>query len=897
VEPSPPPPLPPGYPEAYAADVVLTDGGTVHVRPVRPDDGEILHAMHQRLSAQSQYFRFFTPRPRLTAKEIERFTTVDYRDRMALVALLGDDMVGIARYDRWPGRDDAEVAFTIDDAHHGRGIATVLLELLAVRAREVGINRFTAEVLPENRPMLGVFRSAGWEVRNEFAGGVVEVSFDIHPTPKAVAAMEAREQQAESRSVARLLAPRSIAVVGAGRHPHSIGAWVVRNLVARGFDGPVYPINPFVPYAASVHTWPSVVDVPDEVDLAVVAVPAEAVRQVLEDCAAKHVRAVVVISAGFADAGPERLRDQRALVELARGHGMRLLGPASLGFIVTGPTSSLHASFAPVSPLPGRVAISSQSGSLGAAMLEAAARLGLGISTFVSLGNKGDVSGNDLLQFWQDDPRTDVVLMYTESFGNPRKFARIARRVSRVKPVVAVMSGDGDSPLVTDALYQQAGVIRVTTVAELLAVARLLAGQPLPEGHRVAVVTNSASPALLALAAARSAGLVPAQLSEATRAAVLDGLPPDVRVGAFVDLSPQAGPEDVARVLPLVLADPGVDAVTVIHAPPVARGTEELRSILTTAARGSTKPLVAVALGLAEGMAADDDAVRAAAEGDQQPSQAGQVPLYTFPEAAMAALGRVARYAAWRRRPEGVPLQPEGVDLARIEALVADVLAVHPDGATLPFERCVALLAAAGVPFADARVVGDAASAAEAADDLGYPVALKATGVQRLARSERGGVGLDLQSPAEVRAAYARMAASLGERMGGAVVQRMVPPGVELSAELRLEPLGPVLTFGLGGAYADLIADRSARVLPLTDHDAADLLAGSRAAPLVADVPGLHAALVDLFGRLATVVDAVPELVHLRLNPMLGSAEGLWAVDVTASVAPARVPEGFRRVL
>jgi len=877
--------------ERWSSTVVLANGETALIRPIRPDDAPALAAFHDRQSAESNYRRFFSPKPHLTQADLEHFTVVDMVDRVALVVEHYGEFIAWASYERWPGRDDADAAFQVDDAHQGKGIATLLLEHLAAIARSNGIVRFTAEVLADNRPMLSVFSRAGWPVERRFESGVVDLDFPLDDTEEFLDSVERREQRADSRAMARLLLPRTIAVIGASDDPGSIGNALWTHVTSTATSD-VHPVNPAHDVVGGQRSWPRVQDVPADVSLAIIVVPAGALPGVIEDCIAARVRGAIVITSiegTDIDMGP--------IVTRARSFGLRLIGPGSMGVASPRESGGVQALLVPADLRPGGVAISLQSGSLGASVLRLADDLHMGLSWFVSLGNKCDVSGNDLLQFWEDDETTRVVAMYTESFGNPRKFARIARRVSRVKPVVAVMSGDGDSPLVTDALYQQAGVIRVTTVAELLAVARLLAGQPLPEGHRVAVVTNSASPALLALAAARSAGLVPAQLSEATRAAVLDGLPPDVRVGAFVDLSPQAGPEDVARVLPLVLADPGVDAVTVIHAPPVARGTEELRSILTTAARGSTKPLVAVALGLAEGMAADDDAVRAAAEGDQQPSQAGQVPLYTFPEAAMAALGRVARYAAWRRRPEGVPLQPEGVDLARIEALVADVLAVHPDGATLPFERCVALLAAAGVPFADARVVGDAASAAEAADDLGYPVALKATGVQRLARSERGGVGLDLQSPAEVRAAYARMAASLGERMGGAVVQRMVPPGVELSAELRLEPLGPVLTFGLGGAYADLIADRSARVLPLTDHDAADLLAGSRAAPLVADVPGLHAALVDLFGRLATVVDAVPELVHLRLNPMLGSAEGLWAVDVTASVAPARVPEGFRRVL
>ncbi len=559
--------------QSWESDVVLADGGTVHVRPIRPDDAAALVAFHGRLSPESIYFRFFSPKPRLTDKEVEKFTTVDMVDRVALVAELGDDVIAVARYDRWPGRDEAEVAFTVDDAHHGRGIATLLLEHLAAIARSHGLRRFTAEVLPDNRPMLGVFRRAGFEVHNEFSGGVIDVAFDIEPTLAYAESVDRREQRAESRSIARLLRPRSVAVIGASDRLGSVGREVFRNLLNSGFQGPVYPVNPTAPHVASVPAYDSVLDIPDDIHLAVVAVPAEAVPGVIAQCAQKRVRGAIVVSTGFADAGPEGAATQRAMVELARRNGMRIIGPASLGVINTDPTSPLHASFAPRDVPAGHLAVSLQSGPLGAGMIELAKRLGVGLSSFVSVGNKADVSANDLLNYWYDDPATDVVLLYTETFGNPRKFGRVARRVSRRKPVVAVKAGRGSADdVAADALYQQAGVIRVDTVRDMFDVGRVLASQPLPGGDRVAVVTNALSPAVLALDGLRASGLRPAELSVDTRAELHHQLADDVIVGNPIDLTYRSVPADYRAALETVLSDPGVDAVLAVYAPPADVG-------------------------------------------------------------------------------------------------------------------------------------------------------------------------------------------------------------------------------------------------------------------------------------------------------------------------------------
>lgn len=496
------------YPPQWEADVVLADGGTMHVRPIRPTDTTLIEAFHARQSAESIYYRYFSPRPTLSAKDLEHLTNVDYVDRMAFVGLLGDELVGIARYDRYPTTGKAEVAFFTDDAHQGRGMATVLLEYLAAVARDAGIDGFVAQVLPQNRRMLSVFKQVGFDVHSSFEDGVIEVELGIAPTEEARARMEERAQKAFARSVQRILAPSSIAVIGASRRPGAIGNDLMRRLVAGGFQGPVYPVNPEARSVASVRAFPNVRDVPDEVDLALICVPASQVRSVVEDCARKRVRGLVVVSAGFSEVDRAGALAEAELVELAHRHGMRLVGPNSMGVVNTAADVSMQATFVGPDPLPGDVGVLSQSGTLGAAIIGHAGRLGLGISTFVSLGNKADVSSNDLLQYWEDDAQTRMVLLHLESFGNPQNFARISRRLTRHKPVVAVKSGrsvrlddDPDGLPVEaslDALLSATGIIRVDTLEQLFDVALVLRRGLIPRGRRLGVVSNSWGPAMLA---------------------------------------------------------------------------------------------------------------------------------------------------------------------------------------------------------------------------------------------------------------------------------------------------------------------------------------------------------------------------------------------------------------
>ncbi|MFG3192566.1 bifunctional acetate--CoA ligase family protein/GNAT family N-acetyltransferase [Streptomyces omiyaensis] len=607
------------YPDHWEADVVLRDGGTARVRPITADDAGRLVSFYEQVSDESKYYRFFAPYPRLSAKDVHRFTHHDFVDRVGLAATVGGEFIATVRYDRIDDRglpasapaDEAEVAFLVQDAHQGRGVASALLEHIAAVARERGIRRFAAEVLPANNKMIKVFTDAGYTQKRSFEDGSVRLHLDLEPTDRSLAVQRAREQRAEARSVQRLLAPGSVAVVGAGRTPGGVGRTVLRNLRGAGFTGQLYAVNPAfgegAPDPDGVPAFPSVAAIGAPVDLAVVAVPAERVPEVVADCGAHGVRGLVVLSAGYAESGTEGRERQRALVRQARSHGMRIIGPNAFGIINTAAEVRLNASLAPEMPDAGRIGLFTQSGAIGIALLAGLHRRGAGLSSFISAGNRADVSGNDLLQHWYDDPATDVVLLYLESIGNPRKFTRLARRTAAVKPVVVVKGArhSGSAPpghrvpvtriphATVSALLRQAGVIRVDTVTELVDAGLLLAGQPLPAGPRVAILGNSESLGLLTYDACLTEGLRPQRP---------------------VDLTTAATPADFRDALAAALADDSCDAVVVTAIPWV--GIEGTTEVLATALReavagggpsGAAKPVVVVHVemgGLAEALSA-----------------------------------------------------------------------------------------------------------------------------------------------------------------------------------------------------------------------------------------------------------------------------------------------------
>ncbi len=855
-------PAPP--PAHWEADVVAADGGTVHLRPIRPEDADGLNGLMERSSDQTRYYRFFGPMKRLSDRELHRFTHVDHDNRVAFVVLLGEQLIAVGRYDRLPGTADAEVAFLVEDAHQGRGLGSVLLEHLAAAGRERGIERFVAEVLAQNSRMVRVFRDAGFQPDRSYEDGVIHLTFSIAQTDDALAVAHEREQRSESRSIARLLTPSSVAVIGASNDDGKIGNAVLRHLLDYGFAGPVYPVNPAARHVRGVPAWPDVESVPDDVDLAVLAVPAEEVAAIVEACRRKRVKGLVVISGGFGETGPEGREAERRLVAAARASGMRVVGPNCLGLVNTDPEVRLNASLAPMVPGRGRVGFFAQSGALGVALLERARSRGIGLSTFVSAGNRADVSGNDLLQYWATDPGTEVVLLHLESFGNPRKFARLARSVGRTKPVVAVKSGRhggvtpglaGTSVTVPEqsvgALFASAGVIRVDTVAQLFDVGTLLAHQPLPAGDRVAVVGNSTALGVLVTDSLLEEGLAPA-------------LPAPVDIGA------SGTPEDFRAALQIAVDDDGVDAVVAVFLPPLMGGSEEFGAALREVSATATKPVVATFLST-EGIPPE----LAVPDANGMPAR-GSVPSFSTPERAVIALAKVAQYARWRRRPVGELPELPDVDEQGARDLVHQVLQGSPAGRELDDQELIALLAAYGIPLLRTRTVTDVESAVSAAEDIGYPVALKSTAPWLRHRPDLGGTRLDLGHADAVRAAFAAIPA--GDPM---LVQEMAAPGVACVVEVVDDPsFGALVSFGLGGVATDLLGDRAFRTLPLTDLDAAELVREPRAWPLLDGYRGSEpadvAALEELLLRVARLADDLPEVLGLSLEPVLVGPARPW---------------------
>jgi acetyl coenzyme A synthetase (ADP forming)-like protein len=871
-------------------DALLADGTVVSVRPIESDDRERLLRFHDALSAESKRLRFFAPHPYLFDDEVTRFTTVDHHAREALVAVFDDEFIGVARYDRSPDGGDAEIAFVVSDAWQHKGVATLLLDQLATRAREEGIDRFVADTLPENRRMIDVFLASGLEPVRRFEDGVIRLTMPLTPTPAALEAVDRREHVAAARSIGRLLKPGSVAVVGASAREGAVGHELVRSVLDGGFRGPVYPIHPTATEIAGLPAYPSVVAVPDAVDLAIIAVPPSAVDAVVEDCAAKGVNGLVVVTGGFAEAGDDGRAQQRRMVETARRHGMRVIGPNCVGVVNTDDDVRLNATFGAVRPVAGRVALASQSGAVGIAVLAAATQSCLGISAFVSLGNKADVSSNDLLQWWEDDPRTAVVLLYLESFGNPTRFARLSRRIGQTKPIVAVKSGRtaagkqaagshtaalAADDAAVDALFRHCGVIRVDTIDELLDVAVVLANQPVPSGRRIAVVGNSGGPGIMAADACPAAGLELAHLSTAT-ATELAGRRSGASVLNPVDLLGDAGPDDYAAAIRSVLADPGVDAVVVIFAPTLVADADAVAAAIGDAADG-TKPLAAVIVGRARG---------------ELPSGDGNaVPLFGSVEPAVAAIGHTVNYGHWRRRPIE-PLQPPpGIDLSAAIAVIDRVLAASTDGRWLDPDEAQSLLDAVGIDVAPTLLAHDRAAAVAAANEFGYPVALKAWGASILHKTEINGVVLDLMSPDAVADAWDDLHTRVGDAMAGALVQAMAPSGVEVIAGSVRDPqFGPLVLFGLGGTVAELFGDRTVRVAPLSPAEAADAVRSLRATPLLTGYRGSEPvaldALEDLLVRLSWLAFDLPEVVELDLNPVIASPAGIAIVDVRVRVAP-----------
>jgi acetyl coenzyme A synthetase (ADP forming)-like protein len=862
-------------------DVILRDGSTLRLRAPAHDDASALLAFFERLSEHSLYLRFHGV-PRVDETLVEHFLDPDLSDRGALIGVLrdgadGERIVAVAEYARLRDPVVAEIAFTVADELQGRGAATRLLEQLAVRAAEVGIERFVAEVLSENSAMLAVFRDAGFEVSRTLDGGEIEVRFPIAPTAQFRARVEKRDHVAVATSLRPFFAPAAVAVIGASKRRGSIGGELFRNIIGADFAGAAYPVNRAGETVAGVRAYRAIEEIPDPVDLAVICVPGGRVLESAEEALRKGVPALCVISAGFAEVGSEGSDRQEQLLTLVRAHGARLVGPNCLGIAV--PALGLNATFAPRALPPGHVAFSSQSGALGLALLEKASERGLGFSAFVSIGNKADVSSNDLLEWWEEDEDTDVVLLYLESFGNPQKFARVAGRVARRKPIVALKAGTSragaraasshtaalaGSDAAVEALFRSAGVLRARNLEELVDVATLLSSQPLPKGRRVAVLTNAGGLGILCADACDAAGLDLPELTRETRKALTAVLPVEASSANPVDLLGSATGETYALALPHLLRDPGIDAVIALFVPPVVAGAEEVGAAIreTLELEASDKPVLAVVV---------------SADGTPQCLREAESPVATFayPESAARALGFAAERAEWLRRPAGTIPVLDRVDATAARRLVETALSTSDDVWLDPLATRELLLAY-GMPVVPEHVVADAEEALAVARALGTPVVVK-TAAAGAHKTESGGVALNLETDDEVRAA--------AERIGGPLlVQPMISGGIELLAGIVQDPLfGPLVAFGPGGVLAELIGGTDFRIAPLTDVDAEELVQGGKAGRLVRGFRGAPPvdadALVTLVHRLSQLALDVPEIAELDLNPILGLPDGCVVVD------------------
>ncbi|MBO3087350.1 GNAT family N-acetyltransferase [Cellulomonas dongxiuzhuiae] len=902
------------YPAGWEADVVLTDGSTTRLRPIRRDDADALQAFHVAQSERSTYLRFFASLERLPERDLERLVTVDHVSRVALVAVssspdAGEDerIIGVARYDLVEP-ETAEVAFNISDAHQGKGLASVLLEHLAAAARERGVRRFVAEVLPQNGRMLAVFKEAGYVVRQRTEDGVVQVRFDIDPTDRSLAVAADREHRAEARSMRALLTARSVVVVGPGTGsgpgrtlPARQAARVLEGLVPEARTGRVVVHAVGVGDGAGldangVSHHLRIDDVPGPVELAVVALPAQLVPDAARRLGALGARGLVVVSGGFAEAGPEGLARQRLLLGVAHGAGMRVVGPSSFGLLATHDGTTLDASLAARPPRPGRVGLFCQSAPLAVTLLAAVERRGLGLAQLVSAGHRADVSGNDLMQFWGEDDDTDVVALYLESIGNPRKFSRVARRLAAHKPVVVLTAGrsghvvpPGHAVRPTQAprrtleeVLRRSGVIRVENVHQMLDVVQVLAHQALPTGRRTAVLASSTGVAALVAEAAAAAGLVV--------------------TGCVELLAEDAGADEVRAAVDRVYADPGVDVVVVVRIPTLGVQDTVLPGEVARAAARTGRTTVACL---------DDlHGVTASLTAADPDGRERTVPAYAAPEDAALALGLAARYAAWRATDRGRPVHPEGVDTRAAGSLVARLLSTSgaTDRAPLPLDPAQAaeLLAAAGIHLWPSVRVHDAQDAVRAADALGWPVAVKTTVPALRHRADLGGVRLDVADETELRADVAGILALAAEHDPGPgvpplEVQAMAPHGVACVVRAVEDPLfGPVISVGLAGDASDLLGDVAYGVPPLTDVDVAELVRTPRAAPRMFGYRGLPAldvaALEDLVARVSVLADALPDLRSLELNPVVVSPQGLAVLGAYGSVAPADRADAARRL-
>jgi len=884
----------------------LKDGSRILLRPIRQDDTERWLAFFQRQSQQTKYFRFQRDPGKMGPEDAQRFCTVDYKNTFALVGEVQREqrreIIAIGRYYRLPNKRSARVAFAIEDAYHGKGIGTRLIEWLANAARDNGIAFFEGDVLAENERMMSVLKDYGFHIDSELRGGVYHVTIPIARSRRVEQKEAERERLSTVASIRHVLTPRSIAVIGASRQPGSLGQLVFQNIMDAGFTGVVYPVNPKADAIMAVKAYPSVLDVPGEVDLAIIIVPTQFVARVADECGRKGARAIIVITDGFKERGLEGAAREEELRDVALGHGMRLVGPNCMGILNTDPEVRLNASFSRIYPPRGNIAFLSQSGAMGLVILEYARDLNMGISGFVSVGNRADISSNDLLQYWEDDPSTRVILLYLESFGNPRKFSRIAKRVSSKKPIVIVKGGAtpvgshaasshtgamATPAVVSDALFRQAGIIRVDSIEELFDVATLLSNQPLPEGKRLFIVTNGGGPGILAADASAQQGLALPEIAPETARELEQLMQRDISIGNPLDLTGSVTPQEFEGSLKVLAGDDNVDAVLAIFVPAAVVDStlvEEAIRRVSPLYQRHKKPLLACFMGQ-RGFKASLG------------KTGSFVPCYPFPEDAISALAKAVEYRELREKPRGAVPRIKGIKRERAHRVIEAAMSQNQERPFwLPADKIADLLDCYGIRAAETAVAGSADEAAALAARAGFPVVVKLNSSTITHKTDVGGVVLDLNSEDEVKSAFKAIEDKLTaigreSEMQGVTIQRMIQDGVEIIAGVTQDPtFGPLIMFGMGGVQAELLKDIVLRLHPLTELDAKEMVSSIKMASLFegfrgtppSDVQSVH----DLLLRLSAMVEDIPQIAELDFNPVkvMAKGEGYWVVDARISL-------------
>lgn len=870
----------------HESEAILSDGSTVHIRPLSPSDRDALREFFNQLSPETKRQRFFNAMPRLADTLLERLIAVDGESAFAFVAIRRNNIVGVGRAHRTEG-PKAEVAFTVSDALQGHGIATVLLEKLATYARAVGIEKFVAITQTSNSSMLGVFRHVGYPVvvhhdPEDASMMLVDMTLDADDA-KYQEAHRAREHSAAATSLRPLLRPASIAVIGASRNAASPGRRIVDELLKHGYTGRIVPVNPNAKEVAGLPAVSRIGDVHEVFDLAIIAVPAAGVVSAADECGRAGVHGLLVISAGFAEIGDLGKQRQRELLEVCRSYGMRLVGPNCLGMITTDPTVSMHALFTDLEVAPGGISLMSQSGAVAMAIAALAAQRGIGLSSMVSVGNKADVSGNDLLEYWDGDPATKVIALYLESFGNPRTFARRAQDISRRKPIVAIKSARSAAgsraaashtgaltthDATVDALFEQSGVLRVDDLGDLLTLASTLERLPLPQGRRVAVVGNAGGLAILTIDALVRFGLVPAEMQPTTVSRLRQLAPPNASFANPVDLTADANPAQIVETVSLISQDPGVDALIIVHVGVGKNSRVDVERALTDVIAKNDKPIVTLF-----------------ASSPQERAGQSQVPTVDSPTQAALTLAKMAERFEWlHQRTE--PLVPLPIDtLEAIQGVLTDARNMRPVSGRLDAPAASRLLQLAGIAVAHPVFAADADAAVERATQIGYPVCLKAANPDLEHRSDLGAVNVDLADDFQVECAFQAMQKHLGSAMGGAIIQPMAKPGVEMIVGVTHDPaFGPLVMVGAGGREAELWRDISLHLAPVPPNIARQMVASLRSARLLTgfrgSLPADVDALVEVIVKVSQLAVELPELVTLDANPVIVHSKGATAVDV-----------------